>query len=136
MKTGMHKSSQTVNESKRNNVFQFTTSVTRDRFILDEKRTFIIKNAWVETAWFYDCVNNKAVIKKDTFSQFVIEGEYSTTIDSLSYLLMKPRGRFGCYLGGELSFNYSGDDTIKLVLKNSKSNAILDTMKFIRLMTK
>src|ERR1022692_2823916 len=74
-KTGEHKSSQTIKESIDKCVFQFEMYCNKNNFQLDNGRFFKIKNAWVENGWKYDCVNNTAVLKKDTFLQFVIDGE-------------------------------------------------------------
>ena len=120
-----------MNESKIKKVFQFELTCDKHVFHLDSSLIFTIKHAWVESGWSYECNNNRPVVKKDDFYQLVIESDSSFPTDSLIYLL-EGSGSYGCYLGGQLSFNYAGGDTAQLVLKNSKTNTIVDTLRFRR----
>lgn len=131
-KSGLHKSSQTMIEAKDKSVFQFEMLCDKKDFKLDKERTFKINNVWVENSWMYDCINNKAVLKKDTSLQLVIDGEYSATIDSADYVLMLKDNSSGAFLGGQLSFVYSGQDTFALALMNYKNKNVIDTLKFLK----
>jgi hypothetical protein len=129
-KTGESKSSQTMNESKDKSVFQFEMLCDKKDFKLDKERIFKIKNVWVENSWMYDCINNKAILKKDTSLQLIIDGEYSAIIDSADYVLMLKDNSSGAFLGGQLSFVYSRLDTFELTLMNYKNKNVIDTLKF------
>ena len=44
-------------------------------FQLDSGKTFKINHAWIENSWMNDCINNSAVVRKDSTFQFVIDGD-------------------------------------------------------------
>jgi hypothetical protein len=136
-KTGLHKCSQTIKKANENKVFQFEVFTDKKIFQLDNNRVFKINNAWVENGWTYECIDNKAILKKDTFLQFVIDGEYVAKDDSLNYVLWVKDTSTGVYLGSPLSFLYFGEDTIILnLMKNkellSKNHIFVSQLKFYR----
>ena len=131
-KTGMHKSSRSIEESRQHGVFKFEMFTNKKYFNLANKKSFKITTAWVENGWWYDCINNDAVLKKDNFYQFVIDGKYTYVTDSLHYVLMESDNRRGNFLGGQLSFNYLGQDTLLLTLSENNTKAIIDTLKFVK----
>jgi len=131
-KTGMHKSSQTIDESKENKVFKFEMFTKKKEFELSPTKRFRINTAWVEDGWLYDCINNRAVLKKDEFKQLVIDGKYSYQSDSLNYVLMEDNNRRGVFLGSMLAFQYDGRDTFLLTLQENSSGKIIDTLKFFK----
>lgn len=131
-KTGMHKSSQSIEESKKYNVFKFEMLTNKKEFKLGNKRNFKINTAWVENGWLYDCINNNAVLKKDDFDQFVIDGKCTNATDSLHYVLIESDNQRGIFLGGQLSFKYMGQDTFVLTLQENNTKAIIDTLKFLK----
>ena len=132
-KTGMHKSSQTIKESQKNGVFQFQMFTDRTKVQVDSFRVLELKNAWVENSWMYDCIDDSPVLKKEEQQQFIIEAVYKTTmtIDTTYYTLKVDRSMSGVVLRGLLSFEYEGQDTLKLTLNllNGKQKPI-DTLKF------
>lgn len=131
-KTGMHKSSQSIEASREHGVFKFEMFTHKKEFKLSNKRSFKINTAWVENAWLYDCINNTAVLKKEDFDHFVIDAEYTYAADSLQYVLMESDNRYGAFLGGQLSFHYVGQDTFLLTLQENNPKVIIDTLKFVK----
>ena len=127
--TGMHKSCETMKESVDKKVFKFEMIPDKNVFHLDSGKTCKINNAWVENDWTYECVNNHAVVTKDTSLQFVIDREYiaNTTLSDLLYF--EKNGSNGSIESG-LDFNYSGEDT--LILNVRRNHKILETIKFYK----
>lgn len=119
-KTGLHKASSTIGDSKEKGVFQFELQPTRLTFSLDSGRTFEIKNAWVEYSWTYQCVDNKAVVTKDNFMQVVIESKTKPkTVTHVDYAILEKEK--GVFLSSTyLDFDYNGQDTVKLQLVKFK----------------
>jgi hypothetical protein len=129
-KTGLHKSSQTIQESRTKNVFKFEMLCDTKTLVLDNESTLIINNAWVENDWKYECINNSAVIEKDSSLQFVLDAKYSGPID-LTFLLTNEKEKgIGCYLGSILDFNYVGGDSV--VLNLMRGNESLHRLKFYK----
>ncbi len=132
-KTGMSKASRTIQESKEINVFQFEMVTTKNLILLDSGRLFKIKNAWVENRWSYECLNNRAVVKKDSNFQMVIDGKINYEGDEYYYWLME--GNSGSELRSILSFKYSGQDTLKLSIVKSKileKGILISNIEFYR----
>jgi len=129
-KTGMHRSSQRIEQSKEKEVYQFNMSTNRKSLKVDNERKLVIKNAWIENTWMYECIDNHAVLKKQTQFQMVIDAEYERPeSDSLWYTLWSDNSNFGFVLGGQLTFNYFGQDTLSLTLYNDEKKPI-DKLKF------
>lgn len=104
---------------------------------LEEGLSFEIKNAWVESSWSYECIDNKAVIKKDSFQQFVLEVVYNGDMKDSNYFLMQSDMSQGAHLGAILVFSYAGQDTFNLILTkvvNSDYNqpTIIDSFVFVK----
>ena len=131
-KTGMHKSSLTMQQSKEDSVFLFQMSTNRQKIRIDNDGVLEIKNAWVENSWMYDCIKNRPVLKKDSLLQFVVDGKFATTsnTDTSRYVLRADKNHFGVLLGGQLTFEYSMQDTLALTLVNDDTKDIIDTLKF------
>lgn len=121
-----------MSDSKRNGVYKFEMGSNKLKFRLDNGRVFTLKHAWVENAWSYECVGNKAILKKEPYLQFVIDGDYNGSANGLTYLLQSSES-FGNYLGGPLSFGYSGGDSVELLLRNEITKAVIDTLSFEKL---
>lgn len=129
-KTGMHKSSQTIEQSKEIGVYQFQMTTNRQFVKIDNDRKLTIQNAWVENSYLYDCVDNRAVLKKETQFQLVLDGKYvRPENDTLWYTLWADKSNFGVVLGGQLTFGYSGQDTLTMTIYNDQKKPI-DTLKF------
>lgn len=123
-KTGLHKSSQTLKDSKKNGVFNFEIFSETTSLLLDSGLIFKVNNAWVENSWSYECINNEVIVQKGSILQFVIDASYEGDALNHDYWLMnKP-------LGSVLDYGYSGEDTIRLTLRNSQS--IVDTLTFVK----
>jgi len=123
-KTGMHKSSQTMEEAQKKELFKFEFIADKTTFQLDSGLIFNIKKAWVESSWSYECIDNRAEVVKDSSYQFVIDADYNGNIINSNYWLENN------HLGAVLSFDYTGQDTIQLVLyKRSSYTLIEDKMK-------
>lgn len=129
-KTGIHKSSQTLSDSKANHVLQFEMIGSKSLINLDNGVIFKIKNAWVERNWHYECVNNNAVLIKDSSFQFVIDAVYVGEIIHTDYILMDNDTTTGAYLGSVLDFDYTGEDTVSLTLL--KKDIVFEKLKFTR----
>ena len=131
-KTGMHKSSRTLKEAQANDLFQFEFTADKSLLHLDSGLVFNIKNAWVEYSWKYECINNKAVIVKDSTYQFVVDATYQGDATFSKYWLENN------HLGAILDYNYSGQDTIRLSLYKdtsytlTKNKTITDIVTFVR----
>ena len=123
-KTGLHKSSQTLKDSKKNGVFNFEMLSETGSLALDSGIIFKINSAWVENSWSYECINNEAIVQKDSMFQFVIDASYDGDVLNHDYWLMNKK------LGSVLDYGYSGEDTIRLTLRNGKS--IIDTLSFVK----
>ncbi len=129
-KTGLHKSSENESQAKDYGVFRYEMACNKHNFELANGREFIINKSWVEDGWLFDCIDNKAVLKKDGFLQLVIDGVNLPKVDSLDYILMENNNSYGAYLGGVLDFKYTPQDTITLILMSEKSKIIIETLKF------
>jgi hypothetical protein len=129
-KTGIQRSSQTIEQSKEKEIYQFQMSTNRQFVKVDNERKLVIKNAWIENTWLYDCIDNRAVLKKQIQFQMVIDGEYERPeSDTMWYTLWADKNNFGVVLGGQLTFDYTGQDTLKMTLCNDQKKPI-DTLKF------
>lgn len=141
-KTGIHKSSATLQDSKTNGVFSFEMRPNKKVVKLDTGLFFKMGSAWVESDWQYECINNRAVVKKGSLLQLVINANCSGNIDSVHYWLIS-MGYFtgkgsGSALGERivLNFSYEGQDSIKFAVVKSKSfsitkeDVVIDTIVF------
>jgi len=137
-KTGLHKSSNTISESKDHLVFKYEMLPVKNSFSLDNERKFKIKNAWVENSWCYECVDNKAIVKKDTYDQLVIDVTYNQKTSFSDYYVKQIGAGKSTALGSKLDFHYSGQDTFFILLASHHmlnkyaDKPILDTIKFIK----
>jgi hypothetical protein len=123
-KTGLYKSSQTLNEAQTQNLFQFEFAPNKSIIHLDSGLALKIKNAWTENNWKYECINNAAEIVKDTSLQFVVDADYDGDAINSNYWLGNN------HLGTVLDYSYFGQDTVTLSL--SKDKRIVDTITFVR----
>ena len=129
-KAGLPKFSSNIEESKQNDVFNFQLTSDIKALVIDPERVLTIRNAWVENCWSYECVNNQAVLVKKKTQQFVIDYKYDAPEnDSISYCLWKIKEKKGNCLGGIMEFNYNGEDTLKLVLRENNQRE-LEILKF------
>jgi hypothetical protein len=127
-KTGMSKFSQTPEESIEHNVFMFEMFSDKKQILLDSGRIFKVKDAWVESCWQYECINNKAVVVCESSFQFIVNLDNPKDLSS-KYLLMKKDESNGCIVGSILSFNYLNEDT--LVINILKADSSLNNAKIV-----
>src|SRR6185437_13492496 len=72
-KTGMHKNSQSIEESEKNGVFIQTLKVNDPVINIGDNKTDTIKQIWLENGWTYKSKNIfSTVIQKDSFQQVLI----------------------------------------------------------------
>ena len=125
----------TVEESKQNDVFQFQMLTDRQNIKLGKDTIFTIKTAWVEHSWMYECIHNKAILKKGNLLQFVMDGDCNVkTYNDTSFFILWAGGicNFGILMPGQMSVEYLGQDTLTLecalqvaVLQKQKSRCRL-----------
>ena len=128
----MHKSSQTLKEAQKKELYKFEFVADNPTFQLDSGLVIDIKNAWVENSWKYECIDNKAEVVKDSSYQFVIDADYRGEAINSDYWLGNN------HLGAVLSFGYSGQDTFILGLYKDTSYTLtqnkqaIDTITFVK----
>lgn len=133
-KTGMSKSSISIDESKHNGVFLYELKPDKYQFH-DTGISFNIKNVWVEDAWGYECENYDAVIKKLGYKQVVVNVDYKKTDSIYNYSLMVEDFTHCAYIGSQLSFIYNEEDTFILLftwMEDFTNYRIIDTVYFVR----
>jgi hypothetical protein len=64
--------SSSIKESKKQGVYQYRVFISRNKIQLDTSLSFEIQEAWVESYWASDCINNKRSIIIDTNSKSLI----------------------------------------------------------------
>lgn len=64
--------SSSIEESKKQGVFQYQVFISRNKIPLDSDLSFEIQEAWVESYWASDCINNKWSIIIDANSKSLI----------------------------------------------------------------
>lgn len=128
-KTGMHHSSQTIEEAKAKGLLKFEFVADKQTFQLDSGLVFNIKNAWVENSWKYECIDNNAEVVKDSSYQFVIDAAYTGKAINSDYWLGNN------HLGAVLSFSYSGRDTFNMTLYKDTSYTLTQNKQTIETIT-
>jgi hypothetical protein len=71
-KTGLHKVSQTSDESKANGVFRYKLLPNKNEISIGGNRLDTIQEAWIENAWEYQQIGREIVVQKDSFDQVAI----------------------------------------------------------------
>jgi hypothetical protein len=117
-KSGMHKNSQSVDESKRNGVFRRLINVNKSVVSSGNNKTDTIREIWVEYMWMY---TDKGNILKDSAEQLLILfGNASREYDDK--ILLKRRndyfGRNGVFCDSYNNLN----DTIYVVSRATDNN--------------
>ena len=126
-KTGMHKYSQSIEESKSNGVFRHELTVDNPIINIGDNKTDTIKQIWVEDMWQYEKENGSTVIKKDSVQQvLILLGQLSDKPSDAIYLKYD-----GGYFGWNrvLFSSYQGDRNIVFVVKKvNNQESIIDTL--------
>ena len=71
-KTGLHKVSSTIRQSKENGVFLHALKPNKTIIRLGDQQVDTIQEAWVETSWRYEKQHGKTVVQKDSHDQLAI----------------------------------------------------------------
>src|SRR5687768_12911683 len=71
-KTGMHKCSQSIEESKSNGVFRYELTVDNPIINIGDNKSDTVKQIWVEDMWQYERENGRTVVKKYSTQQLLI----------------------------------------------------------------
>jgi hypothetical protein len=71
-KTGLHKVSSTINQSKENGVFLHALQVDKASIRIGGNQLDTIQEAWMETSWRYETQDGKTIVQKDAFNQLAI----------------------------------------------------------------
>ena len=129
---GMPRESQTLIESKKNQVFQYEMICNKTYVDLKNGEVFKINNIWVENCWNYECINNKAVVKKKDKLQLIIDKDENLNSDGLNYILYSENKYSGSFINGQLSFDYIPTDTLYLYLCEYNTKETLEVLKFWR----
>ena len=126
-KTGMHKCSQSIEESKSNGVFLYELTVNNPIIDIGNNKTDTIKQIWVEDMWQYERENGSTIIKKDSTQQVLILFGQLSDRPSDSIYLKHNGGYFGW--NRVLFSSYQGDSDIVFVVKKANSQeTIIDTL--------
>ncbi len=128
-KTGMHKSSQTLKEAKKKELYKFELFTEKQTFQLDSGLVFTIKNAWIENNWKYECIDNQAEVVKDSSYQFVIDADYKGDAINSNYWLGNS------HLGAVLEFSYSGQETLIFTLYKDTTYAFTSNRQTVAKIT-
>lgn len=114
----------------------------KNRLFVDSDKFFDFNDVWVEYHWRYECIDNRAVVERDSTLQLVIEpsSERKDTIGFPYYYLMMDDLSMGCEIYSTLSFQYKMQDTFCLILvkeeeSKDKMNNVrtnIDTVYFTR----
>lgn len=125
-----------VDEAKDNEVYMYAMYPLKSEYEFDSVTKFIIKDVWVEHCWQWKCVNNEAVVKKDTLQQLVIDAEYIGNKQQLDYVLWKYDMSSGISIQSQKHFIYSNQDTFKLFIARHTdfNKEIIDSISFLRRM--
>jgi hypothetical protein len=126
-KTGMHKCSQSIEESKSNGVFRYRLKVDNPIINIGDNKTDTIKQIWVEDMWQYERKNGSPIIKKDSLQQVLILLSQLSDSPSDTVYLKHRGGYFGW--NRVLFSSYQGDrDSVFIVKKLNNQETIIDTL--------
>ena len=123
-KSGMHKNSQSVDESKKNGVFRCLINVNKSIVSIGNNKTDTIREIWVENMWMY---TDKGSILKDSAEQLLILFGNASRKYNDKILLKRRNDYFGW--NGVFFNSYSNlRDTIYLVSIATGSDRIMDSI--------
>jgi hypothetical protein len=124
-KSGMHKNSQSIEESKNNGVFRFLLNVNKPILFIGNKLSDTIREIWVEDMWMY--IENGGILKDSTTEQLLILFGNSSMIYNDKLLLRHRKDYFGW--NGVFYDSYSNPrDTIYIISTVTGSEKIVDTI--------
>jgi hypothetical protein len=123
-KSGIHKNSQSIEESKEKGVFQFRLKVKKPIFLVGTNLTDTVREIWVEKMWMY--ADNGDILKDSTDQLLILLGNSSESFNDKLRLIRKSG-----YLGWNRVFFSSYNNSIDTIYVTSIANAsenILDTI--------
>jgi hypothetical protein len=125
-KTGMHKNSQSIKESKENGVFRQVLNTNKSIIKVGDNKTDSIEQIWLEDAWTYETEKGSIVVKKDNFQQcLILFTNLSKKADSI---WLKQRNSYVEW-NGVLSAPFDkATDTFLVVKKILNQDTVLDTL--------
>lgn len=131
-KTGMHKNSQSIEESKSNGVFIQTLKVNKSSINMGDNKKDTIKQIWIENGWTYESKNFfSSIIQKDSFQQvLILFGGLSNSWND-TILLEYNDGYFG-WNRVFFSTYKSNKDTVFIIKKIDNKETNLDTLIMTR----
>ncbi len=123
-KSGMHKNSQSVEESKKNGVFRFLLNVNKSTVLIGKNKTDTIREIWAENMWMY---TDKGSILKDSAEQLLILFSIASRKYNDEILLKRRNDYFGW--NGVFFNSYSNlRDTIYVISTAAGTERITDTI--------
>lgn len=135
-KTGLHRSTHSLKEARQKDVFRFEMIPIDKLPASDSGVTIVMKNAWVENSWSYECINYTAVVQKNSRLQFIFDGSIETQDTARTYWLKEPDAGTAISLDGGGSLVFAGQDTFRLVLYSAgflyREKTIIDTIRFVK----
>ncbi len=129
-KTGLHRSSLSLHESRENKVFKFALESNMSKIALENGQVFEIKDSWVEYGWTNECVDNHIVVQKDNFLQIVVDANCGGEGDIGECSLWKLDSTSGVSTDSYVSFEYHDEDTFSLNLCYNEKT--IETLKFYK----
>jgi hypothetical protein len=127
-KPGMHKNSQSIEESKGNGVFNFELHIDNPIVNTGNNNTDTIQEAWVENMWMY---NDKGNIVKDSTLQIVmlLKNPSKYPYPEMD-IWFKQNGRYLEWNGVCVGTYQSSDSIIYLTKKENGQEIVLDTIAY------
>ena len=83
-KSGIHKNSQSIEESKENGVFRFLLNVNKSTVTIEKNRTDTIRQIWVENMWMY--ADNGKIVKDSDEQLLILFGNVSRDYNDKPFL--------------------------------------------------
>ncbi len=116
-----------IEVSRTNDLFKFKFSDVTKSIVVQNIGTLNIKDAWVENAWTYKCVEGERHLVVKDYDQVVFFTDASLNMkDSLEYFLWLENGPlYGRGLNGTYTmFKYDGQDSLILYLENGNGEKL------------
>jgi hypothetical protein len=127
-KSGMHKNSSSIAESKTNGVFRWVVHANKPVLSIGNNTTDTIKEAWVENMWMYDAAGN--IVKDSTYQLELLFGNSSISYND-KFLLRCGNKYFGWNAVFSIDVNYT-NGTIYVMPAEEKTNIIYDSFRIAR----
>lgn len=127
-KSGMHKNSQSIEESKKNRVFNFELHIDNPIINLGNRKTDIIQEAWVENTWMYK--GNGNIVKDSTLQiLMLLKNPHKYPYPEID-IWFKQNGRYLEWNGVCAGMYQANDSIIYLTKKENDQEIVLDTVVY------